>query len=193
MRTLRALPLVLVASALAAQAAKKAEAPKAAPAPAKAVAPAPAKAAAPAPAKAEAKPARKLRRAKGDHGTPESIAADLNGRFSRALEAGDSAALAGLYTEAAELHLGKDVFKGRDQIKGHLDGFVKAMPVKSAKITSTAAHRLGNTVTDTGTFTFQVDDKGKATTMSGSYVQMLWRDKDGQWRLHRDWAFMAEK
>jgi len=182
MRTLRALPLVLVASALVAQAAKKAEAPKAAPAPAKPVA---------APAKAETKPARKVRRAKGPQGTPESIAADLNARFARALEAGDSAALVGLYTEAAELHVGRDVFKGRDQIKGHLDGFMKAMPVKSAKLVSTAAHRHGNTVTDTGTFAFQVDDKGKASTMSGTYIQMLWREKDGQWRLHRDWAFMA--
>ena len=183
MRTLRALPLVLVASALVAQAAKKAEAPKAAPAPAKP--------AAAAPTKVELKPVKKVRRAKGPQGTPESIASEVNGRFGRALEAGDGAALAGLYTEAAELHLGKDVFKGRDQIKGHLDGFMKAMPVKSAKIVSTAAHRHGNTVTDTGTFTFQVDDKGKPSTMSGTYIQMLWREKDGQWRLHRDWAFMA--
>lgn len=182
MRTLRALPLVLVASALVAQATKKAEAPKAAPAPAKPAA---------APAKAEAKPVKKVRRAKGPQGTPESIAADLNARFGRALEAGDGAALAGLYTEAAELHVGRDVFKGRDQIKGHLDGFMKATPVKSAKLVSTAAHRHGNTVTDTGTFTFQLDDKGSPSTMSGTYIQMLWREKDGQWRLHRDWAFMA--
>lgn len=181
MRTLRSLPLVLMAAALVAQAPQKAEAPKASPAPAKPAAQ----------ANPEAKPAKKLRRARGAQSGPEAVAADLNARFAKALEAGDAAALAGLYTEGAELHMGKDVFKGRDQIKGHLEGFLKAMPVKSAKITSTAAHRHGNTVTDAGTFTFQVDDKGKAATLTGSYIQMLWRDRDGQWRLHRDWAFMA--
>ncbi len=175
MRFLRSLPLALAATVLVAQAPKKSETP-AKPA---------------APAKAEAKPAKKGRKAHGGQGTPESIANDLNARFARAMEGGDPAAVAALYTESAELHVGKDVFKGRDQVKGHLEGFLKAMPVKSAKLTSTAAHRHGNTVTDAGTFSFQVDDKGKAATVSGSYIQMLWREKDGQWKLHRDWAFMS--
>jgi uncharacterized protein (TIGR02246 family) len=164
MRVLRTLPLVLIASVLAAQA--------------------------PAPEAAKAaKPARRVRKAKADHAEPGVIAQELNARFCKAMEAGDAGAMAALYTEDAELHMGKDTFKGREGIKAFGEGFLKATLVRSATVTSTAAHRKGNTITDTGTFTFQVDDHGKTSTMSGTYVQMLWRGKDGQWRLHRDWPF----
>jgi uncharacterized protein (TIGR02246 family) len=183
MPTMRTLPLLLLAASLGAQA-PKAEAPK----PAKAAAPKPAPVAVEAKAP---KAAKKSHKAHGAQGTPESIVNDMNARFAKAMEAGDAAAVAAIYTDDAELHMGKDVFKGRDGIKGFAEGFIKATPVRTASVTSTAAHRKGNTITDTGTFNFQVDDHGKTATMSGTYVQMLWRGKDGQWHLHRDWPFPA--
>jgi uncharacterized protein (TIGR02246 family) len=189
MRTLRSLPLLLTAAALVAQAPKKGEAPKPAPAPAK-------PAAAPAPKQVDAKSvktAKKSHKMRGSQGSPESIANELNARFAKAMEAGDSAAVAAIYTENAELHMSaQDVYKGRDGIKAFADGFLKATPVKSAKVTSTAAHRLGNTITDVGTFTFILDDKGQTKTMTGTYAQLLWHDKDGQWRLHKDFPLMAK-
>lgn len=166
MRVLRTLPLVLIASVLAAQTP------------------------APEPAKA-AKPARRARTAKAVHAEPGAIAQELNDRFAKAMVSGDAAAVAALYTENAELHMGKEVHKGRDAIKASTEQMLKATPVRSATVTSTAAHRLGNTITDTGTWSFQLEDKGKLTTVTGTYVQMLWRGKDGQWRLHRDWPFYA--
>ncbi len=172
MRTLRSLPLLLAAAALVAQAPKKGEAPK------------------PAPAN---KAAKKVHRARGSQGSPESIANEINARFVKAMEAGDAAAVAAIYTEDAELHMSAtDVYKGRDGIKTFADGFLKATPVRSAKVTSTAAHRLGNTITDVGTFSFVLDDKGQTKTMSGTYAQLLWHDKDGQWRLHKDFPLMAK-
>lgn len=183
MRSLRTLPWLLALSVLSAQTAKKVEAK-----------PAPAKTAAPAKAEPQAKPAKAShKKAHGAGGSPQAIAEEVNARFCKAMESGDPAAVAAVYTEKAELHMSaKEVFKGREGIKGFAEGFLKATPVKSAKVTSTAAHRHGNTITDVGTFSFTLDDKGQTKTMSGTYAQLLWRDKDGQWRLHMDYPLMAK-
>ena len=88
-----------------------------------------------------------------------------------------------VYTKDARvLPPGAEVVEGRGQAKAFWEGAIKALALKSAKLTTVHAEALGDSV-------FEI---GRAELLLGSgdmaivkYV-VLWKQEDGDWKWHVD-------
>jgi uncharacterized protein (TIGR02246 family) len=118
---------------------------------------------------------------------------ELRGAWDAAYEAGDAAALAGLYTtDAVLMQPGLPTMTGRAAIESHYgQGFAQG--------SFTVDIRPGSTVVDgdigyehgqfTGTMTPAAEGDPRQT--EGRYVVMLRRDTDGAWRIARSMSNAA--
>jgi uncharacterized protein (TIGR02246 family) len=106
-----------------------------------------------------------------------------NGRFVELYGKGDAAAVAGLYTEDAQvLPPNGDVVTGRAAVQSFWKGVMDA-GVKGAKLTTVELMPSGNTAYEVGRYELTGAD-GK-TLDRGKYV-VIWKRDGSQWRLHRD-------
>lgn len=106
----------------------------------------------------------------------------VDGAFCAAMNRGDAAAIAALYTSTAEvLPPGSDAVRGREAIGKIFQAGIDAGQ-KELALTTLEVEAHGDTAHEVGAWTA----KGKDGTIldSGKYI-VIWKDEGGHWRLHR--------
>ena len=118
--------------------------------------------------------------------TAEDVRAAIeaaNKAFSAAIARGDAAAVAALYTGAAQaLPPGGEIARGREAIQKTFQGAIDA-GVKDLTLTALEVEAHGDTATEVGTWVWR--GKDGATLDHGKFI-VVWKKEGGQWRLHRD-------
>lgn len=115
-------------------------------------------------------------------GTHQAIQA-ADGAFETNFDRQDAEGLAGLYTEDGQLlPPGSDVVAGHDDIAAFWQGVFDAGG-STVRLETVEVDDLGDTAIEVGRFT--LGDGDGNTVDEGSFV-VVWRDEDGEWRLHRD-------
>jgi uncharacterized protein (TIGR02246 family) len=115
--------------------------------------------------------------------TIRAVIAARNEEFMDAARRGDAAGLSALYTvDGQVLPPNADFVTGRQAIQAFWQA-VMDMGVKEAALEIVEVQGHSGTVIEVSTFTLsgeegQVLDKGK-------YI-VIWKQEDGQWKLHRD-------
>ena len=107
----------------------------------------------------------------------------VNQRLAEAVEKGDAAAAAALYTEDGKfLAPNADFFSGRDAIQGFfqaaIDGGIKGLNLSTLEL-----EIQGETGYEVGTYELVVD--GGVVADSGKFI-VIWKRVGGTWQLHRD-------
>lgn len=106
-----------------------------------------------------------------------------NQTFSAAVQKGDAAAIAALYTPDGEtLPPNADVVSGRDAIQKMWQSVIDS-GVASVKLTTRDAQSAGDWAWESGTY--ELAGKDGASLDRGKYV-VVWKRLQGQWHLHRD-------
>ena len=109
--------------------------------------------------------------------------AAVNEQLAAAIAAGDAAAAASLYTEdGCFLAPNVDLIKGRAAIQQFMQGIID-MGIQGLKLQSLEVEIIGDTAFQVGTYQLVVE--GGAEADSGKFI-VVWKNVDGQWRLHRD-------
>jgi len=106
-----------------------------------------------------------------------------NVEFISALQRKDGAAMAAMYSTAAKvMPPGADSVEGKSKIQAFWDGVIRA-GVTDAKSETLEVDVIGGyTAVETGKFVMYAN---KEVVDRGKYL-VVWRNEDGQWRLHRD-------
>ncbi len=108
---------------------------------------------------------------------------NVNQRLSQAVQDGDAAAAAALYTEDGKfLAPNADFFSGRDAIQGFFQGAIDG-GIKGLNLTTLELEIQGDTAHEVGTYELVAD--GGVVADSGKFI-VIWKRIDGNWRLHRD-------
>ncbi len=107
----------------------------------------------------------------------------VNQRLAEAVQKGDAAAAAALYTEDGKfLAPNADFFSGRDAIEGFfqaaIDGGIKGLNLSTLEL-----EIQGDTAHEVGTYELVAD--GGVVADSGKFI-VIWKRVDGTWRIHRD-------
>ncbi len=107
----------------------------------------------------------------------------VNQRLAQAVQNGDAAAAAALYTEDGKfLAPNADFFSGRDAIQDFFQGAIDG-GIKGLNLTTLELEIQGDTAHEVGTYELVVD--GGVVADSGKFI-VIWKRIDGTWRLHRD-------
>lgn len=102
---------------------------------------------------------------------------------SQVVEGQDVAGLDFVYTRNARvLPPGAAMLEGREQAKAFWQGAIKALGLKSAKLTTVDAEAVGDSVVEIGRAELLV---GSGQTVSVKYV-VHWKPEDGDWKWHVD-------
>lgn len=111
-----------------------------------------------------------------------------NAQWVEAWEKGDPAMVADLFAEDGKYLSGSGkVYKGRQQILEWQKAFMQALG-KGVKVTVTTINVWldGDTAYETGKYGYNYQENGKPTVLSGKYVTIWKRQKDGSWKLFMD-------
>ncbi len=111
-----------------------------------------------------------------------------NAAYLDGFKRGDAAAVAAVYDEdAAELHPGGEMVRGRAAIAAKLAPLLGRIHFINGSITSDSRWRVDDVVYDVGHYTFVFQPAGQDTLIEKSRYLYLWRQqKDGTWRIWRD-------
>ena len=114
-------------------------------------------------------------------GDKEDLEAAIS-KFEQAVNAGDAAAVAAMYTEdAALLPPGAPMVQGNAKVQefwqSMLDSGMSSLDLNAMEIIVS-----GSNASDVGTFTYAAGD----TTGAGKYITLWVKGDDGSWRVHRD-------
>lgn len=106
-----------------------------------------------------------------------------NAEFIGALQHKDGAAIAGMYSTAAKvMPPGSDTIEGKSKIQAFWEGVMRG-GVTDAKLETLEVDLIGGyTAVETGKFILYAN---KEVVDRGKYL-VVWRNEDGQWKLHRD-------
>ena len=110
--------------------------------------------------------------------------------FTKALLAGDAAALAALYTDDAVLVMpGSPAISGGKAIAATFAGWLQGTKVTAFTMTTTGHRTAGHLSTGWGTWTMTSAPKagGAATTETGTFCEVA-QEKEGVWRYISDHA-----
>ncbi len=108
---------------------------------------------------------------------------NVNQRLSRAVQDGDAAAAAALYTEDGKfLAPNADFFSGRDAIQGFFQGAIDG-GIKGLNLATLELEIQGDSAHEVGTYELVAD--GGVVADNGKFI-VIWKRVDGSWRLHRD-------
>jgi uncharacterized protein (TIGR02246 family) len=108
---------------------------------------------------------------------------NVNQRLSQAVQDGDAAAAAALYTEDGKfLAPNADFLSGRDAIQGFFQAVIDS-GIKGLNLSTLELEVQGDTAHEVGTYELVAD--GGAVADSGKFI-VIWKRFDGTWRLHRD-------
>jgi ketosteroid isomerase-like protein len=105
-----------------------------------------------------------------------------NQAFAESLKKGDSVALAGFYTDDAELLGGGPAVSGHDKIVSDFSGFIRA-GLTQGKFTTLDVWGTDSLVTEQGLAAFS--NKSMQVMSQGSYI-VIWKKIGGTWKLFRD-------
>ncbi len=108
---------------------------------------------------------------------------NVNQRLSQAVQDGDAAAAAALYTEDGKfLAPNADFLSGRAAIQGFFQGAIDG-GIKGLNLTTLELEIQGDSAHEVGTYELVAD--GGVVADSGKFI-VIWKRVDGNWRLHRD-------
>jgi ketosteroid isomerase-like protein len=103
--------------------------------------------------------------------------------FSAAVARGDAAAVAALYTSAAQaLPPGGEIARGRDAIQKAFLGMIDA-GATDLTLGTLEVEAHGDTAHEVGTWALKAKD---GTALDKGKFIVIWKKEAGQWRLHRD-------
>jgi uncharacterized protein (TIGR02246 family) len=106
-----------------------------------------------------------------------------NVQFVSALKRGDAAAMANLYTSAAQLlPANSDFVRGTAAIRTFWQSVVD-MGLKGASLETIEVEGHGDTAIEVGRYRLLAADDAVAD--QGKYV-VVWKNDNGTWKLHRD-------
>lgn len=106
-----------------------------------------------------------------------------NQKFGAAIQKGDAAAIAALYTTDAEaLPPNAEAVSGRDAIQKFWQSVIDS-GIASAKLTTRDVQSAGDWAWESGEYALA--GKDGAALDHGKYV-VIWKRVQGQWHLHRD-------
>ena len=106
-----------------------------------------------------------------------------NEKIAAAMRRGDALALASFYTEdAMVLAPGRDILNGAPAIREYWQQAVKSIAT-GLEITTQEVTDLGGTAIEVGTYVLK--DSAGTTLDHGKFI-VVWKQVDGEWRLHRD-------
>lgn len=112
----------------------------------------------------------------------DTIAA-RNDFFMKTFGAGDAAGVAALYTAEGELlPPGADAVVGQEAIEGFWT-MVMGMGIASARLETVELDDQGDTAIEIGRYTLST--AGGEVADEGKYL-VVWKNRDGEWKLHRD-------
>jgi ketosteroid isomerase-like protein len=118
-----------------------------------------------------------------------AIASDLNTRRSQLYAQQDTAGVVSLYTADAlyvELLPVLEVFKGPDQIKGHLDELIHGAAERIVPVVRRAWRNPDGSITASGDYVVisrRGPEDAAPSETSGHFVQTLRREESGAWRI----------
>jgi uncharacterized protein (TIGR02246 family) len=113
-----------------------------------------------------------------------------NQRFVQALNKGDAAMIAGMYTERAlVLPPTADMIEGRAAIENYWKGVIAA-GLRNLSLRSVRVDEYGDAVREIGWFSVEAPEpRGRTGTVEGKYV-VVWRKSGGDWQHDSDiWNF----
>ena len=113
---------------------------------------------------------------------------ETNARFMAAVNRGDAAEAAALYTEdAVVLAPNTATVRGRDGIKALFDGMFQQMGPPALTLSTSDVTELGDTAYEVGTYTMKAQPPGGAALNdTGKYVVIWKRQRDDSWKLAVD-------
>lgn len=106
-----------------------------------------------------------------------------NAEFVEAIKRKDGAAVAGMYSSAAKvMPPGSEAVEGKSKIQSFWESVFRA-GITDAKLETIEVDLIGGyTAIETGKFVMY---SNKDVADRGKYL-VVWRNEDGQWKLHRD-------
>ena len=105
----------------------------------------------------------------------------IGGALAAAINAGDAAAAAALYTEdAAILPPGAPRFDRAEGVEGYWRAGIEG-GLHDLALTTLEVEAFGDTATEVGTVRARMGD----TALAGKYV-VIWKNTPSGWKLHRD-------
>jgi uncharacterized protein (TIGR02246 family) len=111
-----------------------------------------------------------------------SAIAAVNRQFEEAARKGDLERLASLYTpDAVALPPDSTLVKGRDNIKKMWGAIAQQIGLKDVRLDTVDLEMAGETAYEVGEAVLTL-----ATGTAAMKFVVVWKQVDGQWRLHRD-------
>ncbi len=110
----------------------------------------------------------------------------VNEEFIAALNGGDAAGIAALYTEdAILLPPNSEMLEGREAVQAFWQGGMD-MGIKEGKLETEVVEAQGNAAYEVGKYTLIIEPPGGPTiTDKGKYL-VVWKRQEGSWKLHAD-------
>jgi uncharacterized protein (TIGR02246 family) len=112
--------------------------------------------------------------------------ASANQNFMDAFSRSDAAGVAALYTDDTKLLPPElPMMSGKQAVQTFWQGAMD-MGIKAAKLETLELESQGNMASEIGRFTLTIQPEGGVnTTLTGKYV-VVWKNQDGNWKLHID-------
>jgi uncharacterized protein (TIGR02246 family) len=105
-----------------------------------------------------------------------------NARFAEAVNRGDIASVAALYTEDATLLApNAPMLRGRQAIKGFFDGMVEQMGNPELRLNTKQVEEHGDTAWEIGAYTMKL----QGVSDEGKYI-VVWKRHGDDWQLAAD-------
>lgn len=118
-------------------------------------------------------------------GSPRSHIDELSGQFVAAFNAGDGAALAGLYSENAALFPpGGDRVSGRAAIQAFWQGVLDS-GIKLDELNTVEVDARGDLASEVGSLVLSAPGDDGTVKIVGQYI-VVWKRSGHTWQLHRD-------
>ena len=110
----------------------------------------------------------------------------VNEKFIAALNGGDAAGIAALYTEDAMLlPPNSEMLEGREAAQAFWQGGID-MGIKEGTLETEIVEAQGNAAYEVGKYTLIIEPPGGPTiTDKGKYL-VVWKRQEGSWKLHAD-------
>ena len=109
-----------------------------------------------------------------------------NDKLVAALNGGDAAGIAVLYTEDAMLlPPNSEMLEGREAVQAFWQGGID-MGIKEATLETEVVEARGNAAYEVGKYTMIIEPPGgPAISDNGKYL-IVWKRQEGSWKLHAD-------
>jgi uncharacterized protein (TIGR02246 family) len=113
---------------------------------------------------------------------------ETNARFMVAVNSGDTATVAALYTEdAVVLPPNAEMVRGRAGAKALFDGMIAQLGIPTLRLETVEVTEIGDTAYEVGSYTMRMTPPGVAAIDDrGKYVVVWKRQGDGAWKLAVD-------